>query len=183
MRIDARLRHYRDRALGRMDLDYYRSLGMQIGIDVSLGPDCRLDPSTAWMVTIGDDVVFGPGVEVLAHDACLRRRIGYTKIQHTFIGSHVFIGAKTTILPGVSIGDDVVVGAGSLVTRNIPANSLAYGHPAQVVMALDEFEVRERALLAAGPHYNEATPGRPLTMDERAQMRNDIKPDGLGWGS
>jgi len=98
------------------------------------------------------------------------------------IGNHVFIGARTTILPGVIIGDDVVIGAGSLVTRSIPANLLAYGHPAKVAMPLDEFQARQRALLPAGPHYNEATPGRRLTMDGRAQMRNDLKLDGVGWG-
>ena len=49
------------------------------------------------------------------------------------IGAHVWIGGGTIILPGVSIGDGCVVGAGSLVTRDIPAGSVAYGSPCRVV--------------------------------------------------
>ena len=47
------------------------------------------------------------------------------------IGKNVWIGASTTILPGVSIGDNSVIGAGSLVTKDIPANVVAYGSPCQ----------------------------------------------------
>jgi maltose O-acetyltransferase len=177
------LRRVRDRMLGRMDAHYYRSLGMQIGDDVHIGPDCRLDPSTAWMITIGDSVVIAPGVQVIAHDASLRRRTGFTKVQPVVIGSRVFIGAGTLVLPGVTIGNDVVIGAGSLVARDIPDGSLAVGRPAEVVMPLAEFEARERDLLEEGPRYNEDTPGRLLTMTERESMRREIFPGTFGWSS
>ena len=163
--IIARLRRSRDRLLGRMDVQYYRSLGMAIGENVSIGPDCRLDPSTAWMITIGDNVVFAPGVHVLAHDASLRRRIGYTLIKHTLIGNNVFIGTGSIILPGVCIGDDVVVGAGSLVNRDIPSGTLSFGHPAEVIIPLASYVRKMQTLLQQGNRYNEGTPGRILTLE------------------
>ena len=46
--------------------------------------------------------------------------------MHTFIGKNVSIGANSTILPGVSIGDNAIIGAGSLITKNIPSNSLVH---------------------------------------------------------
>ena len=48
----------------------------------------------------------------------------------------MWIGGGTTILPGVTIGDNVVIGAGSVVTRDIPSNSLAVGNPARVIRSL-----------------------------------------------
>jgi maltose O-acetyltransferase len=135
------------------------------------------------MITLGDQVVLAPGVQILAHDSSLRNRIGFTKIKHVTIGNRVFIGAGSIVLPGVAIGDDVVIGAGSVVSNDIPSDSLALGHPARVLMPLREFEERERALLDKAPRYNEATPGRPLSMEERIAMRNEIPADGFGWGA
>ena len=59
----------------------------------------------------------------------------YNKPVH--IGNNCFIGSGVTILPGVSIGDDTVIGAGSVVTKDIPPSSLAYGNPCRVVRTLD----------------------------------------------
>ena len=57
--------------------------------------------------------------------------------QAVHIGNNCFIGSGVTILPGVSIGDDTVIGAGSVVTADIPSSSLAYGNPCRVVRHLD----------------------------------------------
>jgi maltose O-acetyltransferase len=162
-----------------MDVEYYRSRGAVIGENVHIGPDCRLDPSTAYLVTIGDDVVFAPAVQLLAHDASLWRRIGYTKLKHTRVGSHVFVGANTLILPGVTIGDDVVIGAGSVVTRDIPSNSLAYGNPATVRMNLTEYEAREKSLLDAAPRFE--TPGQAFDQAQRTAMREAVSVGGFAW--
>lgn len=180
--LKKKLKRVRDRAIGRLDHQWYRDRGMIIGDDVWIGDGCDFDPGSPWLITIGDDVVFGPGVRIVAHDAALRRRIGYTKLQHVRIGSHVYVGANALILPGVTIGDNSVVGAGSVVTRSVPPGSLAYGHPARVVSTVDEYEARLRDQLDQGPRYNEDTPGRTLTPAERARMRVEIPQDGWGWG-
>lgn len=60
----------------------------------------------------------------------------YGKIE---IGQNCFIGCRTTILPNVKIGDNSIIGACSLVNRDIPANSIAAGNPCKVICSLDEY--------------------------------------------
>ncbi len=57
---------------------------------------------------------------------------GYTS-KPVKIGKYVWIGANVVILPGVEIGDNAVIGAGAIITKNIPANSVAVGNPAKVI--------------------------------------------------
>jgi maltose O-acetyltransferase len=86
-------------------------------------------------VTIGDHSQIGPGVQILAadhpRDAALRAS-GLEFGRPVHIGRNVWIGAGAIILPGVSIHDDVVIGAGSVVTRDVPAGATAFGNPARV---------------------------------------------------
>jgi len=86
-------------------------------------------------VSIGDFTAIGPAVQILAsdhpRDPDLRRqqvRFG----RPVSIGSNVWIGGGAIILPGVTIGDDAIVGAGSVVTRNVPAGATVMGNPARL---------------------------------------------------
>ena len=81
-----------------------------------------IDDSHAWLIEIGDNVTLAPRVHILAHDASTKLYLGYTKIGRVRIGNDVFIGHVTIILPGVTIGDNVVIGAGSVVKSDIPDN-------------------------------------------------------------
>ena len=56
------------------------------------------------------------------------------------MGDNVFVGAITTILPGVQIGNNVIIGAGSVVTRSIPDNMVAAGNPAKVICSLEDYK-------------------------------------------
>lgn len=101
-------------------------------------------------VTIGDRCNFGPNVTIvtpihpmLAEERnCLltadgeKRRLCYAKPVH--IGSNCWFGASVTVCPGVTIGDNCVIGAGSVVTRDIPSNSFAAGVPCKVIRELSE---------------------------------------------
>lgn len=86
-------------------------------------------------ITIGDYCQFGPAVQILTPlhplDAALRRKQEYGR--PVAIGSDVWVGAGALILPGVSIGEKTVIGAGSVVTRHIPAGVFATGSPCRVV--------------------------------------------------
>jgi maltose O-acetyltransferase len=81
-------------------------------------------------VTIGDLTQIGPGVQILAADHPRDPALRASGLE--FGRSIVWIGAGAIILPGVSIHDDAVVGAGSLVTRDVPAGATAFGNPARV---------------------------------------------------
>lgn len=93
-------------------------------------------------IYVGDWAKFGPNVTIATAghpiQASLREdpALQYNKDVH--IGRCVWIGANTVIVPGVTIGDNTVIGAGSVVTRDIPANVVAYGNPCRVARAADE---------------------------------------------
>lgn len=90
-------------------------------------------------VHIGDNVMIGPNTTIttVGHPLSTKgRRNHLAKGEEIRIGNDVWLGANVTVLPGVSIGDNVVVGAGAVVTKDIPDNSLALGVPARVVREL-----------------------------------------------
>ena len=90
-------------------------------------------------VYIGDNVMIGPNTTIttVGHPLSTKgRRNHLAKGEEIRIGNDVWLGANVTVLPGVSIGDNVVVGAGAVVTKDIPDNSLALGVPARVVREL-----------------------------------------------
>lgn len=111
-------------------------------------------------VTIGDGCDFGPNVtivtplhpmlagerKILENERGERLRLCWAKPVR--IGKNCWICANAVILPGVTIGDNCVIGAGSVVTRDIPANSFAAGNPARVIRPLTEADsMKHRAAL------------------------------------
>jgi maltose O-acetyltransferase len=90
-------------------------------------------------VTIGDYTMFGPGAQVLTPmhpmNAAERRQKEYGKPVE--IGSDVWVGAGALILPGVRIGSRSVIGAGSVVTRDVPDDVFAAGNPCRVIRAIE----------------------------------------------
>lgn len=92
-------------------------------------------------IFIGDSVMIGPNVTIATAghpiDPELRRKVAQYNIP-VHIGSNVWIGAGAVILPGVTIGDNSVVGAGSIVTKDIPANVVAVGNPCRVLREIND---------------------------------------------
>lgn len=90
-------------------------------------------------VTIGDDVQIGPNVQLLTATHPLEpgpRRDKWESGRPITIGDNVWLGGGVIVCPGVTIGDDTVVAAGSVVTRDLPAGVLAAGSPARVIRSL-----------------------------------------------
>jgi maltose O-acetyltransferase len=104
-----------------------------------MGAGCALPYNTQIinfeMITIGDDFISAPNLIVNSgdHDP-LTMKPNSRAIK---IGNRVWCGTRVTILSGVTIGDDVVIGAGSVVTRDVPSNSVCVGVPARVIKKLD----------------------------------------------
>ncbi|HEY4841978.1 MAG TPA: sugar O-acetyltransferase, partial [Terriglobales bacterium] len=98
-------------------------------------------------VRIGDFTLFGPGVQLLTpvhpFNAALRRKQEYGRPID--IGSDVWVGAGALVLPGVSIGSRSVIGAGSVVTRDIPEGVFAAGNPCRVIREVSENDRAEDA--------------------------------------
>lgn len=109
------------------------------GFNISLGAGAFLNFNCVILdvveVTIGDRTQIGPGVQILTadhpRDPTLRAS-GLEFGRPVRVGHNVWIGAGAIILPGVSIADDALIGAGSVVTRDVPAGATAFGNPARV---------------------------------------------------
>lgn len=92
-------------------------------------------------VTFGDHVMVGPNCGF--YTAChpidpQQRREGVEFARPITVGNDVWFGGSCTVLPGVTIGDGCVIGAGSVVTRDIPANTVAAGNPCRVLRSISE---------------------------------------------
>lgn len=130
------------------DTDYLRSLGMQIG-NSHISMRTVHVGSEPWLIKIGDRVTLAYGVILITHDGAsrvIREKLPQLNQKYgnafgpIIIEDNCFIGAGAIILPGVTIGCNTVIGAGSVVTRSVPANSVSIGVPARVVKSIDEYE-------------------------------------------
>ena len=97
-------------------------------------------------VTIGDDVFIGPNVSL--YTAChstdpVERNTRREWAEPITIGNNVWSGGSVTVLPGVTIGDNCTIGAGSVVTKDIPANSIAVGNPCRVIKKVGQESLKE----------------------------------------
>lgn len=142
------------RLRGEQNINKLIRRGLKIGKNCRLG-SCTIDPSHCFHITIGDNVVFGPKVHILAHDASTGLFLGYTRVANVSIGNNVFIGAHSIVLPGVTIGDNVIVGAGSIVTHDIPTSSVAVGAPAKVIKKLEDFLSSKKAEMIENNTFEE----------------------------
>jgi maltose O-acetyltransferase len=103
------------RIRGEPDVNKLIKLGMKVGKNFCLQPQCMIDESFCWLIKIGDNVTFAPGVKVFTHDASSQHHIHYTRVGRVEIGDNTFIGAGSIILPNVTIGSNCIIGAGSVV--------------------------------------------------------------------
>jgi acetyltransferase-like isoleucine patch superfamily enzyme len=103
--------------------------GCEIGSNVCIQNNVYVAPHT----TIGDDVHLAPGVMICSDPdpACMKSRMGPT------IKKGARIGANVTVLPRLVIGENSVIGAGSVVTEDVPAGTVAFGNPAVIVRPID----------------------------------------------
>jgi maltose O-acetyltransferase len=179
--LKSRLRDVLTRLRGEHPLSWYLKEGLVVGERVNLLAGFRFDPGQSWLIELGDDVTFAPDVHVIAHDASTYIGLGYARIARVRIGNRVFIGARSTILPGARIGDDCVIGAGSVVTGEIPSGSVAAGNPARVVGTTEDYLARQRSTAEARGIYDRAwSVEGGITDGQKKQMRADLE-DGPGF--
>lgn len=106
---------------------YTNILGMKIGIDTRISLKANLDTTHPKGINIGNYTLITGGCFILSHDYTRRLK------TNTYVGSNCFIGVNSVVMPGVKIGDNVVIGAGSVVTHDIPNNTIAAGNPCRVI--------------------------------------------------
>lgn len=117
---------------------------IEIGENFFMNMDCVILDGAK--VKFGDNVFVAPhcGFYTAGHPLdVVKRTAGLEYALPITIGNNVWIGAHVSVLPGVSIGDNTVIGAGSVVTKDIPANVLAYGNPCRVIREITENDKAE----------------------------------------
>lgn len=129
-------------------------------------------------IEIGDDFISAPGSIVLAHDASTLMYTNKYRVQKTKIGNRVFLGANSVVLPGVTIGDNVIVGSGAVVSKDIASNSVVAGNPARVICSVEEYikKSEDRGILySADPYFVEVIKqGLAIGEKECEQLRRFI---------
>jgi maltose O-acetyltransferase len=109
--------------------------GLRVGHRAQIGHNSRIDHA----VTLGDDVVMGPDVVIMTIGHAFMdasrpvNQQGALPRRPVTIGNDVWLGTRVIVLPGVTIGDGAVVGAGSVVTKSVPAMAVVAGNPARIV--------------------------------------------------
>lgn len=122
---------------------YAKSIGVSVGKDVTL-MSWRFG-SEPWLVTIGNHVKVTSNVRFITHDGAsfvLREQERYKNVKRfgkIDIKDNCFIGNCVILMPGITIGPNSVVGAGAVVTKDVPPNSIVGGVPARFVMSVEEY--------------------------------------------
>jgi acetyltransferase-like isoleucine patch superfamily enzyme len=124
--------------LGMKNWLYRTFLGLKVGEQTSFALMVMLDVMFPEKISVGRNTVIGYNTTILAHEYLIKEyRLGPVEI-----GSEVMIGANSTILPGITIGDGAIVSAGTLVHKDVLPGYFVGGNPMQVIYTKEQLEER-----------------------------------------
>jgi acetyltransferase-like isoleucine patch superfamily enzyme len=150
---------------------YLRRQGMRIGPHAALLARVEDFGTEPWLIEIGARVSVAAGAVFVTHDGASRvfreRIAGGSAFGNAFAPIRVLddsmIGLRAVLMPGVTVGPRSIVGAGSLVTRDVPPDTVAGGFPARVLCTLEEYEQKYRERMIPGLSSDRAELRRQLT--------------------
>jgi len=151
-------------------MEDYLKAGLKLGKGCDINPGVTFDISHCWLIEIGDNVTIAPQAYLLAHDASTFRDLGYTKVGKVKIKNGAFIGARAIIMPGVTIGENAVVAAGSVVVKSVPDNAVVGGNPATVITDTKTLLGKHRELMQELPVYDESYRIGNINQARKAEM-------------
>lgn len=142
------------------DEEYARRLGVKIGKHCYIST--RRFPAEAYLITIGDYVRIAPNTMFFTHGGLWSVRKKYNDQTLDYfgkitIGDYTYIGEGCMIMPGVKIGANVIVGAGSVVTKSIPDGCMVAGNPIRIIGNTESFyyRIKKMDVKTAGLSYDE----------------------------
>jgi acetyltransferase-like isoleucine patch superfamily enzyme len=155
---------------------YLRQLGVRIGQHCDILTAVRNFGTEPWLIELGDRVTITSGVVFLTHDGASRlfrhRLLDASPYGNLFgtiqIRDNSFIGSHAILMPGVVIGPNSIVGAGSVITRDVPPNTVVAGVPARHLYTLDEYIDRSQRKMV------------PITARSRTELRAELTK--MLWG-
>ena len=126
-------------------IEILRKKGLRLGKNVIIHPEASIDSNFCYLISIGDNSVVARGVRLLAHDSsAASHNGGYGKLGKVNIKENCIISNYSVILPGVTIGPNVLVASGSVVNKDIPPNSCVAGVPARYYSSFNDLIKKER---------------------------------------
>ncbi|MEE0799900.1 MAG: acyltransferase [Gemmiger sp.] len=160
------------------EIKYLLSHGLRLGKNVRIHAENAFDSVFPWLIVVGNNVCISSDVKILAHDTSTEYVCGYTKIGQVVIGDNVYIGYGAIILCNTRIGNNTIIGAGSVVSGNIPPDSVYAGDPAHFICSLEDFKRRHQEQLENAPRFEgpcqkwrEAPPDQKQAMYEKLNGR------------
>lgn len=142
-----------------------------------------IDSMFPWLIEIGEKCKISTQVCILAHDASTSSHVGMLKIGAVKIGNNVFIGHKTTILCGVTIGDNVIIGSNSLVNRDLKSNYVYAGVPAKPICTIGEYSRKRKKEIDSKPIFNKDWTywKNNSTPEEKNEMKLKLAQSKIGY--
>ena len=119
---------------------YRTFLGMKVGDKTSFALMVMLDVMFPEKISVGKNTVIGYNTTILAHEYLINEY----RLGEVIIGNEVMIGANSTLLPGIEIGDGAIVSAGTLVHKDVPAGTFVGGNPMKVIYTAEEMNKRKQ---------------------------------------
>lgn len=154
--------------------------GLKIGKDVEIISDFFFDPSHCFLISIGNNCTICPNVRLIAHDASTKKIFGYTKIGKITIEDNCFIGDSVIVLPNVTIGEGSIIGAGAVVTKDIPKQTIATGSPARAVYSIEEFKQKIKTKLISKKMFNKEYLIQNISSERREKLLYELR-NGIGF--
>ncbi len=128
-------------------VEWAKKIGVNMGEDVHIYGDIEWS-TEPWIITLGNHVHITNGVQFITHDGgtlVLRHLTPDLEITGPItVGDYVYIGTRAMILPNVRIGNNCIIAAGSIVTKDIPDGSVVAGAPARVIKTIEEYHEKAK---------------------------------------
>lgn len=135
------------------ELSLLKEQGLTVGTNFRNHSPYAFDALFPWLISVGDNVCFSANVKLLAHDTSTEYVNGHTKIGRIDIGDNVYIGYGVIVLCNVRIGNNCIIGAGSVVTKDVPDGTVYAGNPARFICTVEEYRKKHCHQLEQVPVY------------------------------
>jgi maltose O-acetyltransferase len=171
-----------DRLRGEPNLERLVAQGLELGVGTHISRPVYIDQLHPWLISIDDYVTLGPYVAIITHDTSLVQHTGQTRLGRVVLGKRVYVGVGAILLPGTTIGEDSVIGAGAVVHGQVPAASLAIGNPAKI-SPIRSAVAWHRASAARSPNWPHRgwTIYSGITAERKTEQREALANGGSGY--
>lgn len=163
------------------DINKLVKMGLKVGTGCSIARNAEIDYSHCWLIEIGNNVTITSKCIILAHDGSMKRDLDYTKIAKVKIGNNVFIGVNSVVMPGSIIGDNTIIGAGSVVCGKIESNSVYVGSPARRICSKEEFLQKHKSAMENSDVFGDEYTLRCGVSDEMKQEMKEKLEGKVGY--